>query len=148
MVIRPLEIDDLPAVADLARSLAAHVGDPDPGTEIEELQQAALDKNPWCECLVAIDNETVVGFAMYCRRYEAHTRQRSLWLGDLAVLPEVRRRGFGRALIKAVRARARVLDCVGVTVDLWRENEGAMAFYDFLGAGRREDLAVRFLPTW
>ncbi|MGH8208455.1 MAG: GNAT family N-acetyltransferase [Steroidobacteraceae bacterium] len=138
MLFRRLELTDLPAVAQLARGLAAHVKDPDPGLEVDDLLKATLEPSPWCECLVAVEDEAVVAFALYCRRYEAHTRQRTLWLGDLITAPDTRGRGVGHALIEALRGRARELDCIGITLEVWRENEAAIAFYDALGARRCE----------
>src|SRR5271165_1012619 len=106
MIVRQASRADMSAIAELSRELAAHVDDPDPGSEASLLSDCGFGSERWFECLVAADSDRIVGFALFCRRFEAHTRQKRLWLGDLCVTADRRGDGVGRALIAAVESRA------------------------------------------
>jgi GNAT superfamily N-acetyltransferase len=58
-------------------------------------------------------------------------------IGDLYVLPEMRRRGIGAALIKAAERRCRALGCSAVSVTITQEGEarhGLARFYELCGS--------------
>jgi GNAT superfamily N-acetyltransferase len=132
-LIRPAEPRDFRGIAELSRALAAVLQDPDPGGGCADLQAACSPPDPWAECLVAVSKSHVVGFVSFCRRFEAHTRQRALWIGDLVTAGDVRGEGVGTALLDAVRERARELGCAAIMLEVWRENHRAHALYARLG---------------
>ena len=53
MRIRQALPEDMAAVAELSRELAAHVNDPDPGSDYSVLVDCAFGLERWFECLVA-----------------------------------------------------------------------------------------------
>jgi ribosomal protein S18 acetylase RimI-like enzyme len=130
MKIRQALPEDMAAIAELSRELAAHVNDPDPGSEYSVLVDCAFGLDRWFECLVAEEANRIVGFALFCRRFEAHTRKKRLWLGDLCVAKDKRRDGMGRSLIAAVKTRAAQLGCAAVDLELARGNDLARSFYE------------------
>jgi GNAT superfamily N-acetyltransferase len=134
MKIRQARRADMAAIAELSRQLAAHVNDPDPGADASLLLECGFGPDRWFECLVAEDESHIVGFALFCRKFEAHTRTKHLWLGDLCVARDKRRHGIGQALIAAVQSRAAELGCATVDFELARDNATARAFYEQLGA--------------
>jgi GNAT superfamily N-acetyltransferase len=134
------------AIAELSRELAAHVDDPDPGSEASLLSDCGFGSERWFECLVAADSDRIVGFALFCRRFEAHTRQKRLWLGDLCVTADRRGDGVGRALVAAVESRAAELGCAGVDFELARGNDMARTFYNRLGAVNCDGVEPLRLP--
>jgi ribosomal protein S18 acetylase RimI-like enzyme len=147
MRIRRALPEDMAAVAELSRELAAHVGDPDPGHDASLLSECGFGPDRWFECLVAEEANRIVGFALFCRRFEAHTREKRLWLGDLCVAADRRRGGIGRALAAAVKARAVDLGCSAVDLELARGNESARAFYRRLNAAFRDEIEPWRLAT-
>ena len=124
----------MPEVAELSRELAAHVLDPDPGRDAAALLECGFGDDRWFECLVADADTGIVGFAMYSRMFEAHTREKRLWLSDLCVTQSARRQGAGRLLMSAVLERAAESGCAGVDLVLARGNELGRTFYVSLGA--------------
>jgi GNAT superfamily N-acetyltransferase len=132
--VRPAERRDLATVAELARGLAAHVDEPDPRIDAAELAQLGFGAEPWFECIVAEDDSGVIGFALVCKRYEAHTGKRGLWIGDLFVAPSARAQGVGRALMRALHERAKSMGCAGLSWELWKPNVTGRRFYESLGA--------------
>jgi len=53
MRIRQALPEDMAAVGELSRELAAHVGDPDPGHDASLLSECGFGPDGWFECLVA-----------------------------------------------------------------------------------------------
>jgi GNAT superfamily N-acetyltransferase len=147
MQVRNAGAGDMRAVAELSRALAAHVRDPDPGTDVAQLLRSGFAPDRWFECLVAVIRARVVGFATYGRIFEAHTRARRLWLGDLYVDPGARRQGVGRALVAALRVRATELGCTGINLELVHGNTAGRSFYRKLGARPYKDVDTLRLST-
>jgi GNAT superfamily N-acetyltransferase len=140
MKIRQARRADIAAIAELSRRLAAHVNDPDPGADASLLLECGFGPDRWFECFVAEDESRIVGFALFCRKFEAHTRTKRLWLGDLCVAQDKRRHRIGQTLIAAVQFRAAELGCATVDFELARGNATARAFYEQLGAAICEDV--------
>ena len=143
MKIRQASPEDMAAVAGLSRELAAQVNDPDPGSDVSLLLDGGFGPDRWFECLVAEDGNRIVGFALFCRRFEAHTREKRVWLSDLWVAEDQRRNGIGGALLAAVQARAAELSCAAVDFELARGNNLARSFYKHLKA-----VACDGIETW
>lgn len=141
-LIRPMQAEDAARVMDMARELAAAVGDAKPGLAASDLVRDGLGAEKWFDCLVAEVTREVVGYALLCKGFEAHTGKRRLWLGDFYVRPKARRRGTGRALMRAVARHALQLGCDAVYWELWRMNSAGAAFYRTLRAEEAADLAV------
>lgn len=69
----------------------------------------------------------IVGTAM--AGYEGHRG----WINTLAVLPEWRGGGLGRALMEAAADRLRAAGCPKINLQVRRANSGAIGFYRRLG---------------
>ena len=55
------------------------------------------------------------------------------WIYHLAVAPEHRRAGFGRALIQEIERRLRALGCPKINLQIRAHNSAVRAFYEQLG---------------
>ena len=64
------------------------------------------------------------------------------WIGGLGVVPGERRRGAGRALMRAVHDEARARGAAQVWLEVIAENTSARALYEELGYGLVRDLVV------
>ncbi len=140
-VVRLAKPQDCEAIVAMACELAVAVEDPPPLIDVARLLDAAFGPERWCDCFVAEQAATLVGYAVVCRGFEAHTGLRRLWLADLFVSAGTRMGGVGRALIGAVARHALAQGCVAVCLDLWRPNKVGKAFYDALGAEEASDIA-------
>lgn len=94
---------------------------------------------PWAEALLAEAGGVAVGFALFFATYSTFRTRPGLYLEDLFVREEYRRRGVGRALLAAVNhvARARGAGRLEWTVLDWNVN--AIAFYRSMGAEVLQD---------
>jgi GNAT superfamily N-acetyltransferase len=141
-IIRPMRSGDAAKVIDMARELAAAVGDAKPKFVESDLVKDGSGPERWFDCLVAEIESQLVGYALVCKGFEAHTGRKRLWLGDFYVRPSARRNGTGRALMMAVARHALQLGCDAVYWELWRMNVAGGTFYRNLQAEEVADLAV------
>jgi GNAT superfamily N-acetyltransferase len=140
--VRAMRPEDAAAIVDMARALAAAVGDPEPGLTEADLLRDGTGPERWFDCLVAEVAGGLVAYAVTCKAFEAHTASRRLWLGDFYVRPQARRNGTGRALMAAVARHALQHRCEAVYWELWRMNTAGQAFYRRLGAEEVADIGV------
>jgi GNAT superfamily N-acetyltransferase len=114
--VRAMRPEDAADVVEMARALAAAVGDTEPNLVESDLIRDGSGPERWFDCLVAEVSGRLGGYVLMCKGFEAHTASRRLWLGDFYVRPDVRRNGVGSALMAAggpsrapTRLRGRVL---------------------------------------
>ncbi len=133
---------DAASVIEMARALAIAVGDVAPTVAESDLIRHGSGPERWFVCLVAETSYCLVGYAIVCKGFEAHTGKKRLWLGDLYVRPAARHNGAGSALMKAVAGHALELGCDTVYWELWRMNVAGGNFYRKLMAEEAADLSV------
>jgi GNAT superfamily N-acetyltransferase len=141
-IIRGLLPQDAAVVVQMARELAAVVGDPEPRLAGADFIRDGAGPERWFDCLVAEMAGRLVAYALVCKSFEAHTARKRLWIGDFYVRPDARRGGVGRALMTAIARHALHLGCDAVYWELWRLNSAGEAFYRSLGAEDAADLKV------
>lgn len=135
-VIRPLEDGDLDRVIAMMAGLSGAEDMPAPTVDRDALKRWALDDRPRFEGLVATLDGRPVGYLFHHDGFHIAHAAPGLVLMDLFVLPEVRRRGVGRALMAALARRARRRSCTWVSWQARPEASEAVAFYRSLGATR------------
>jgi len=140
--MRAMRAEDAAGVADMARALAAAVGDPEPRLTPADLIRDGTGPERWFDCLVAEVAGRLVAYTLVCKGFEAHTARKRLWIADFYVRPDARCEGIGRALMTAVARHALQQGCDAVYWELWRMNTAGEAFYRSLGAEEAIDLAV------
>jgi aminoglycoside 6'-N-acetyltransferase I len=81
---------------------------------------------------VAIDDGLVVGFASGVH-YVHPDKPPELWINEVGLAPTYRRRGLGKALLRALFAVGRAHRCTVAWVLTDRSNVAAMALYESVG---------------
>ncbi|KAH8890096.1 acyl-CoA N-acyltransferase [Thozetella sp. PMI_491] len=84
----------------------------------------------------------VVGLAIYFYNYSTWAAAPGLCLEEFYVLPEYRRKGYGRLLIEGIAKEAHKAGCVKMEWVCLKNNERALRFYDKLGAKLMDDWLV------
>lgn len=132
--IRPAQPADIEALARLSRALNHHQGDPDTYFTGDAIARDVFGRTAVAEALLALRDDTPVGYAVFIDAYETAYAARGLFMCDLFVLETERGHGIGRALLAAVArtAKERGLSFVWWTSKTW--NVGAHAFYRRMGA--------------
>jgi GNAT superfamily N-acetyltransferase len=141
--IRPATVDDVPIILELIRALATYERAPDEVTATEEqLVDVLFTKKPAAEVLLAFENATPVGFAVFFHNFSTWLGRSGLYLEDLFVEPEHRGKGFGRALLVDLAKIARDRGCGRMEWAVLDWNEPAIQFYRTLGAKSMDEWTV------
>ncbi len=86
---------------------------------------------------VAEEKKQVVGylFGIYeeIKDHQSLTDRKTLYIDDLCVDKDFRKRGIGRQLYNYAKMVARTNGCYDITLNVWNLNPGAIAFYEKLG---------------
>ena len=107
-----------------------------------------LQDHPSALVLLAFADRKPVGIAVCFLGLSTFQARPLLNLHDLAVLPEYRGRGIGRALLHAVEQSANQHDCGKLTLEVQDDNLRARALYKDFGFGDfivGDSAATRFL---
>ena len=136
--IRPATVADVPIILELIRALATYERAPNEVTATEVL----FGEKPAAEVLLAFENETAVGFAVFFHNFSTWLGRPGLYLEDLFVRPEDRGKGYGRALLIQLAKIARDRGCGRMEWAVLDWNKPAIEFYRKLGAKLMDEWTV------
>ncbi len=140
-VIRRATAGDVGQILEFVRALAAFERAPDAVEATEEgLIRDGFGQKPFFQCLIADYEGQPAGFALYFFNYSTWVGRPGIYLEDLFVLPEFRRKGIGKALLKQVALIAVENGCQRLQWEVLDWNTPAIDFYRELGA--------EFLDEW
>jgi len=142
-LIRPATSGDVPVILELIRALATYERAPNDVTATENgLVEVLFDEKPSAEVLLAFENETAVGFAVFFHNFSTWLGRPGLYLEDLFVRPEHRGKGYGRALLIYLAKIARERGCGRMEWAVLDWNKPAIEFYRKLGAKPLDEWTV------
>lgn len=133
-IIRDAKKEDMPAVLELIKELAAFENEPEAViTTVETLEKEGFGEHPLFNVFVAEVDGKIEGMALFYYRFSTW-KGRTLHLEDLIVREEKRGTGLGNALYRKVieHANAQGLKRVEWVVLDW--NKHAIDFYERSGA--------------
>ncbi len=126
---------DLPVILELIRGLAAYEREPDAVKATEALLERALfGPRPAAEAALARWEGAPVALALWFTTFSTWTGRPGLWLEDIFVRPEYRRRGIARALMAYLARLARDRGYGRFEWSVLDWNRPALDFYRGLGA--------------
>lgn len=142
--IRPATMSDHAAFAALLAELDGqhHAALPKLMRPAEDsrLKQRSLEReidSPDALVLAAEHGGVIVGFIharlVVSKKGRAHLSRRTIYIEEIVVTGEARRRGIGRALMADAMAWARERDATAINLNVYEFNEAAHAFYESLG---------------
>jgi GNAT superfamily N-acetyltransferase len=135
ITLRTACAQDVPAILDFIRALAQyeHLEAEVVATE-ESLRRTLFGTHPYAEVVLACEDEKPLAFALFFHNYSTFRGAPGLYLEDLFVLPEARRRGIGRLLLTWLARTAVERGCARLEWAVLDWNEPAIRFYRSLGA--------------
>jgi GNAT superfamily N-acetyltransferase len=110
MRIRPARRDDFEAVTRLLEELGRPAVTPATEADCRAVYEKQVF-DPDSHHLLAEDEHGVIAFASAHFRARLNHPTEEVWVPDLIVTENARRRGVGRALLEEIEARARDRDC-------------------------------------
>jgi GNAT superfamily N-acetyltransferase len=144
-MIRAARPPDVPALLSLIRALARYerLEHQVVGTEAD-LREHLFGAHPRAEvALVDLDGGGgIAAFALFFHNYSTFLCKPGLYLEDLFVLPEHRRKGYGTALLRHLATIAVARGCGRFEWSVLAWNEPAVAFYRSLGAEMMDEWRI------
>lgn len=131
--------DDIPVIARLFKQDMDDLGVETSLEDLERVAEAAVgyrdQEHPECLCWVArLQPEgDPVGVVLANFNWSLKFAGRSLWIEELYVSPEARRRGLGRLLVEKVLDYAEEQGIRGIDLEAYRGNTPASILYRSLG---------------
>jgi GNAT superfamily N-acetyltransferase len=141
--IRTATEADLPLVLAFIRGLAEYERLSHLVTATEEtLRDSLFGPSAGAEVLLGFEADTPVGFAVFFHNFSTFLGRPGLWLEDIYVPPEFRRKGYGRALLLHVARIAHERGCGRFEWAALDWNAPAIEFYRSLGAVTLDDWTI------
>ena len=145
--IRPVREEDVEVVCGLIHALARYERlESHCKATSEQLREELFGPRAVIGCVLAWEvNEATgakrpVGFALYFYNFSTFLTRRGLYLEDLFVVEDARRRGYGKAIIRHLAQKALDEGCGRFDWSVLDWNQPAIDFYEGLGA--------EVLPDW
>jgi GNAT superfamily N-acetyltransferase len=126
---------DASLILDFIHRLAEYEREPNAVVATEQdLLRDGFGRDPKYRCIIAEWDGTPAAFAFFFFNYSTWLGKPGLYLEDLFVLPEMRGKGIGKALLQKLAQIAVEENCYGMRWQVLEWNEPALKFYDTLGA--------------
>lgn len=139
--LRPATLEDVSTIFSLIKALAEYENLSHEVTgNLADLQEHLFGDRPCIEAILAEWDGKIVGFALFFCNYSTFLTQPGLYLEDLFVLPDYRRRGIGRNLFQYLAKLAVDRQYGRFVWNVLDWNEPAISFYQSMGA--------KILPDW
>jgi len=143
IAITPASEADVPVIREFIRGLAEYEKLAHHFVATEDgLRRTLFGVRPYAEVLIARVDGEPVGFALFLHSYSTFLAQPGIWLEDLFVLPAMRSRGVGKALLRAVAKIAHERQCGRMEWSVLDWNEPAIEFYRRVGADIKPDWRI------
>lgn len=141
--IRPATESDAPVILSFVKQLAKYekLSHEVVATEAS-LRETLFGARRAAEVAIGYFSEKPVGFVLFFHNYSTFLGQSGLYIEDLFVDENYRRRGFGRALLLYVARVAQERQCGRLEWSVLDWNEPAIEFYKKLGAAAMSDWTV------
>ena len=142
--VRKAEVRDIPGILNLLVQvdMVHHNGRPDlfkgPATKYNAQELEEIIGNPDKPIFVYINDDGFVAGHAFCAHKQVLgdavlTDIKTLYIDDICVDENNRRKGVGKALYDHVVDYAKAHGCYNVTLNVWTCNPGAQRFYESLG---------------
>ena len=129
MIVRKGKKQDIPQVLDLIKELAEYEKALDQvSNTVERLENDGFGESPVYNLFVAESNNKIIGIAITFFRYSTW-KGKNLYIEDLVVSENFRRRGIGLKIFEKVKEFAKDSSCVGISLQVLDWNKTGINFY-------------------
>jgi GNAT superfamily N-acetyltransferase len=141
--IVPAREADVPIILRFIRELAEYEKLLDVVIATEDsLRRTLFGERPFAEVLLGYYDDQPVAFALFFHNYSTFLSKPGIYLEDLYVKPEMRGKGFGKALLKHLAKIATQRGCGRFEWSVLDWNAPSIAFYKALGAVPMDEWTV------
>lgn len=136
------ERKDTPVVLKFIKDLAEYEKMQNQVVADEETLEHWLFDEKKAEVIFAVENGIKVGFALFFYNFSTFLGRAGIYLEDLFVLPEYRKKGYGKALLTKLAQIAVERGCGRLEWWCLDWNKPSIEFYKSMGAEPMEDWTV------
>lgn len=140
--IRFAQRDDVATILNFIHGLARYEKLDHEVVATEALLDHWLFEEKKAEVLLAEADGKAVGFALFFHNFSTFLGRAGIYLEDLYVIPEMRGKGYGKALLKTLARITKERGCGRLEWSCLDWNRPSIDFYLSLGAKRLEDWTV------
>lgn len=140
--IKKATLSDIPTIKNFIMELAIYEKLENEVVVTDELLIENIFTNPIAHCVLAFENETPIGFALYFYNYSTFIGRKGLYLEDLYVQPNYRGKGYGKKLLLHLVQTAKNEHCGRMEWSVLKWNKPAIDFYDCIGAEAMKEWMV------
>lgn len=134
--------EDASLILDFIKELAEYEKMSDEVVADEQTLKKWIFEKGKAEVLFAMEEGVEVGFALFFHNFSTFLGRAGIYLEDLFVKPEYRKRGHGKALIKELAKIAVSRGCGRLELSCLDWNKPSIDFYLSLGAKQMSDWTV------
>ena len=142
MSFRFAERRDTALILQFIRELADYEKMLDQVEATEELLEEWIFEKRKAEVIFVLEDGTEAGFALFFHNFSTFLGRAGIYLEDLYVRPEYRKKGYGKALIRKLAGLARERGCGCLEWWCLDWNQPSIEFYLSLGAEPMKDWTV------
>ena len=141
--IRQAAEQDTPLILSFIRQLAEYERLSHEAVMTEQiLRESLFGARRYAEVLLGFADDQPAAFAVFFHNFSTFLGRPGLYLEDLFVIPEMRGKGFGRAMLVELAKIARERNCGRFEWSVLDWNESAIQFYKNLGAAPMDDWTI------
>ena len=140
--IRYANENDCALILRFIKALADYEKMSDEVVATEALLREWIFEKKKAEVIFACENGKEVGFALFFHNFSTFLGRAGIYLEDLYVMPEYRKRGYGKALLKKLASIAVERGCGRLEWSCLDWNKPSIDFYLSLGAVPMSDWTV------
>lgn len=135
LLVREAQKDDIPAIVLLIREFAEFEKLTD-WCEVtdNDLQSAIFGEKSFVRALVAMAGNRYAGYALFFPVFKSFRGERSIFLEDLYITPDLRGNGLGLVMLREVAKYASKCGYTRMDWQALKWNDAAINFYKNLGA--------------
>jgi GNAT superfamily N-acetyltransferase len=141
--IKPATKKDIPTILLFIKKLAEYEKLPNEAKATKkDLEKTMFGKRKYAECIIGFEGKVPVGFALFFHNYSTWLGKPGLYLEDLFVLPQMRGKGYGKAILKYLARLAKERKCGRFEWWCLDWNKPSIEFYKKLGAKPMDEWTV------
>ena len=127
-------VNDVPLILNFIKQLASYEKMLNEVVATESLLKEWIFEKNKAEVIFVLSDEKEVGFALFFHNFSTFLGRAGIYLEDLFVLPEYRKQGYGKALLKKLAEIAVERGCGRLEWSCLKWNKPSIDFYLSLGA--------------
>ena len=142
LVLREAKKEDIQTILRFIKDLAEYENLLDEVGATEEILHDSIFIRKKSEALIVEYDQKAIGYAIYFYNFSTFTGRPGLYIEDIYIIPDMRKRGFGKEIFIHLATLAQEQNCARMEWACLNWNEPSMRFYEKMGAFPMSDWVI------